>query len=78
MHLFLADINDSALKDAVERVKGVEGVGQVESMKVDVGDVKQVEAFRERVLDDFGEVRHTTRTLDYPFHLCRSAGPNRR
>ena len=56
MSLFLVDISQSALEKAEQELKAVNGVGEVHSMLVDVGDVKQVLALRDRVLDVFGEV----------------------
>ncbi|EIW73665.1 short-chain dehydrogenase/reductase SDR [Tremella mesenterica] len=56
MSVFLADIDEKALKVAEDNVKGVEGVGEVLSMKVDTGNVEDVVKMREKVLDEFGEV----------------------
>ncbi|KAK1925382.1 hypothetical protein DB88DRAFT_450915 [Papiliotrema laurentii] len=56
MSLFLVDISQSALEKAEQELKAVNGVGEVHSMLVDVGDVKQVLALRDRVLDVFGEI----------------------
>lgn len=57
MSLFLVDISEQALASAEESVKAVQGVGEVYSMVVDVGNVAQVIALREKVFDVFGEVR---------------------
>lgn len=46
----------SQLDAAVQEIKGVEGVGQVEGIKCDVSQISQVEELREKVLDLFGEV----------------------
>ena len=56
MSIFIVDIAEPALKTAVEKVKSVEGVSEVQSMTVDVSKVDQVVAMREKVLDVFGEV----------------------
>ncbi|ORY31355.1 hypothetical protein BCR39DRAFT_526267 [Naematelia encephala] len=56
MSIFLADISEQALSTAVETVKGVSGVGDVLGMKVDVSEVAEVVAMREKVLDTFGEI----------------------
>lgn len=56
MCLVLVDFDGSALEKAVQTIKGVQGVGEVLGEKVDVGDIKQVEALREKVFDVFGEV----------------------
>lgn len=56
MSLFLVDISEQALASAEESVKAVQGVGEVYSMVVDVGNVAQVIALREKVFDVFGEV----------------------
>ena len=56
MSLFLVDISTDALKKAEEALKEVQGVGEVHSMVVDVSKVKEVVAFRDKVLDIFGEV----------------------
>lgn len=56
MSLFLVDINQSQLDTAVKTVKEVPGVGEVHGMKVDVGNIGEVVAMREKVLDVFGEV----------------------
>jgi hypothetical protein len=56
MSLFLVDIVQPALDEAVQSLKGVSGVGEVHGMKVDVGKVDEVVALREKVLDIFGEV----------------------
>ncbi len=58
MSIFMVDWNDSLLNSSVEKIKAIDGVGEVYGMKVDVSDVKQVIAFREKVLDIFGEVRY--------------------
>jgi len=55
MSLFLVDISEQALASAEESVKAVQGVGEVYSMVVDVGNVAQVIALREKVFDVFGE-----------------------
>jgi hypothetical protein len=56
MSLFMVDISTDALKRAEEALKGVQGVGEVHSMVVDVSKIKEVVAFRDKVLDIFGEV----------------------
>jgi hypothetical protein len=58
MSLFLVDISEEALAKAEKSVKEVQGVGEVYSMVVDVGNVAQVIALREKVFDVFGEVSH--------------------
>lgn len=55
MSLFLVDYSPH-LDAAVKQIQSVEGVGEVGSMKVDVGKVEEVVAMREKVLDLFGEV----------------------
>ena len=74
MSIFLVDIVETALSAAVDKVKAVEGVNEVMGMKADVGNVEEVIAMREKVLDVFGEVRfyhsHTT------WHLCLLAVPD--
>lgn len=62
MSLFLVDITPEPLAQAEKDLKAVNGVGEVHSMVVDVGKVDQVIALREKVLDVFGEVSHTTQT----------------
>lgn len=57
MCIFLVDIVETALSAAVDKVRAVEGVNEVMGMKVDVGNVDEVIAMREKVLDVFGEVR---------------------
>jgi hypothetical protein len=57
MSLFLVDISEQALATAEKSLKEVQGVGEVYSMVVDVGNVAQVIALREKVFDVFGEVR---------------------
>jgi len=60
MSLFLVDIATEALQRAEDALKEVQGVGEVHSMVVDVSKVKEVIAFRDKVLDIFGEVsRHS-------------------
>lgn len=56
MHIFLADQNQQALDAAIEKVKAVPGVGDVQGMKVDVSRVEEVIALKDKVLDVFGEV----------------------
>jgi hypothetical protein len=56
MSLFLVDIVQPALDEAVKSLKSISGVGEVHAMKVDVGKVDEVVALREKVLDVFGEV----------------------
>jgi len=56
MSLFLVDIVQPALDEAVKSLKGVSGVGEVHAMKVDVGKIDEVIALREAVLDIFGEI----------------------
>ncbi|GFZ45292.1 hypothetical protein JCM24511_03018 [Saitozyma sp. JCM 24511] len=55
MSLFLVDYSPH-LDAAVKQIQAVEGVGEVGSMKVDVGKIEEVVAMREKVLDLFGEV----------------------
>ena len=64
MSLYLVDINQSALAKAEEEIKNVQGVGEVYSSVVDVGEIDQVVQLRDKVLDIFGEVR-----LSSSFHL---------
>ena len=56
MSLFLVDMNEPLLQSAIQKVKGIEGVGEVHSMKVDVSSISEVTALRENVLDVYGEV----------------------
>ena len=58
MSIFLSDYNESGLSSAVQTIKAIDGVGEVMSMKVDVSKVAEVEAMREKVLDEFGVVRY--------------------
>ena len=66
MSIFLADITEPALKTAIEKVKSVEGVSEVQGMTVDVSKVDEVVAMREKVLDVFGEVRSETLGRCFP------------
>ncbi|KAK8858518.1 hypothetical protein IAR55_002745 [Kwoniella newhampshirensis] len=56
MSVFLADVNESDLSTAVAKVKGVEGVGEVYGLKVDVSSIEQVLGLRDKVLEEFGEI----------------------
>jgi hypothetical protein len=56
MSIFLVDRSER-LEASVEKVKAVEGVADVFGMRVDVSKVDEVIAMREKVLDEFGEVR---------------------
>ena len=56
MSIFLVDIVEPALDTAIEKIKSIDGVGEVLGMKVDVSNIEQVVAMREKVLDVFGEV----------------------
>lgn len=55
LHIVAVDVS-SQLDAAVQEIKGVEGVGQVEGINCDVSQIAQVEDLREKVLDLFGEV----------------------
>ncbi|WVQ80509.1 hypothetical protein IAT38_002614 [Cryptococcus sp. DSM 104549] len=55
MSVVLADSNPEALKKAVAEVDAA-GAGSVTGVKVDVSEIAQVVALRDKVLDDFGEV----------------------
>jgi hypothetical protein len=57
MHVVIVDINEDVLDKAVKQVKGVDGVGEVWGLKVDVSRIDEVIAMREKVFDEFGEVR---------------------
>jgi hypothetical protein len=57
MHVVIVDINEEVLDKAVKQVKGVDGVGEVWGLKVDVSRIDEVIAMREKVFDEFGEVR---------------------
>ena len=50
------DINEPGLKAATESIKKIQGVGEVDSMVVDLSKIDQVVALRDKVLDVFGEV----------------------
>lgn len=56
MHVVLVDIDEKALDSATKSVKGVDGVGEVWGLKVDVSRVDEVVAMREKVFEEFGEV----------------------
>jgi hypothetical protein len=56
MHVVIVDINEDVLDKAVEQIKGVDGVGEVWGLKVDVSRIDEVIAMREKVFDEFGEV----------------------
>ena len=57
MSLFLVDITEDALERASDELKAVDGVGEIYTMVVDVGNIEQVIALRDKVMDVFGEVR---------------------
>ncbi|WVO16412.1 hypothetical protein L204_104087 [Cryptococcus depauperatus] len=57
MSVVLADLDSTSLNDAVDAVKGVEGVGEVFGMVVDVGKIEDVIKLRDLVFDIFGEVQ---------------------
>lgn len=56
MHVVIVDINEDVLDKAVKSIKGVDGVGEVWGLKVDVSKIDEVVAMREKVFDEFGEV----------------------
>jgi hypothetical protein len=51
----LVDVS-SDLPAAVETVRGISGVGQVEGFKADVSNAADVKELRDKVLEIFGEV----------------------
>jgi hypothetical protein len=57
MHVVIVDINEESLDEAVKAIKGVSGVGEVWGLKVDVSKIDEVVAMREKVFEEFGEVR---------------------
>lgn len=78
MSLFLVDYSPH-LDAAVKQIQAVEGVGEVGSMKVDVGKIEEVVAMREKVLDLFGEVSVRDWDWDWaPVHWKRDAGRGKR
>ena len=56
MSVVLVDVNEEALKAAEQSIKQIQGAGGVLSMKVDVSNVEQVVALRDKVMDEYGEV----------------------
>ncbi|WVW84584.1 hypothetical protein I302_106618 [Kwoniella bestiolae CBS 10118] len=56
MSLYLADIDEPSLKEAIEKVKSVDGVGEVFGSRVDVSKIENVVELRDKVLEEFGEI----------------------
>ncbi|WVR06281.1 hypothetical protein IAU60_003311 [Kwoniella sp. DSM 27419] len=57
LSIYLVDVDESGLKAAVDKVKAVEGGGEVMSHVVDVSKAAEVVALRDRVLEESGEVQ---------------------
>ncbi|WRT67704.1 uncharacterized protein IL334_004676 [Kwoniella shivajii] len=56
MSIFLADIDETSLSSAMEKVKSIDGVGEVFGAKVDVSEIDQVVGMKDKVLEEFGEI----------------------
>ncbi|OCF33416.1 short-chain dehydrogenase/reductase SDR [Kwoniella heveanensis BCC8398] len=56
MSLFLVDIDEPSLSEAVQKIKSIEGVGEVFGQKVDVSKIEEVVSMRDKVLEEFGEI----------------------
>ena len=57
--MVILDWNETAVDEAVKKLESIPGVGKVRGIKVDVSNVADVVAMRDRVLAEFPEVSCT-------------------